>query len=139
LNKAHKSIRCALIDELNLKGVLLSGLSLPIFGKMMIESGEIAQSELQDFLELDRHRVSRLVRDLEVAQYINIEINPSNKRENILVFTEAGKELAVLIELTANEIIERAYQGISKEARLITEQTLNQITTNLNTEYNEVG
>ena len=72
----------------------------------MIESGKIAQSELQDFLELDRHRVSRLVRDLEVAQYINIEINPSNKRENILVITEAGKELAVLIELTANEIIE---------------------------------
>jgi len=71
----------------------------------MIESGKIAQSELQDFLELDRHRVSRLVRDLEVAQYINIEINPSNKRENILVITEAGKELAVLIELTANEII----------------------------------
>ena len=139
LNKAHKSIRCALIDELNLKGVLLSGLSLPIFGKMMIESGEIAQSELQDFLELDRHRVSRLVRDLEVAQYINIEINPSNKRENILVITEAGKELAVLIELTANEIIEKAYQGISKEARLITEQTLKQITKNLNTEYNEVG
>ncbi len=61
----------------------------------MIESGKIAQSELQDFLELDRHRVSRLVRDLEVAQYINIEINPSNKRENILVFTETGKELAV--------------------------------------------
>ena len=139
LNNAHKSIRCALIDELNLKGVLLSSLSLPIFGKMMIESGEIAQSELQDFLELDRHRVSRLVRDLEVAQYINIEINPSNKRENILVFTETGKELAVLIELTANEIIEKAYQGISKEARLITEQTLNQITKNLNTEYNEVG
>lgn len=105
----------------------------------MIESGEIAQSELQDFLELDRHRVSRLVRDLEVAQYINIEMNPSNKRENILVFTETGKELAVLIELTANEIIEKAYQGISKEARLITEQTLNQITKNLNTEYNEEG
>ena len=139
LNNAHKSIRCALIDELNLKGVLLSSLSLPIFGKMMIESGEIAQSELQDFLELDRHRVSRLVRDLEVAQYINIEMNPTNKRENILVFTETGKELAVLIELTANEIIEKAYQGISKEARLITEQTLNQITKNLNTEYNEVG
>ena len=139
MNKAHKSIRCALIDELNLKGVLLSGLSLPIFGKMMIESGEIAQSELQDFLELDRHRVSRLVRDLEVAQYINIEMTPTHKRENILVFTETGKELAVLIELTANEIIEKAYQGISKEARLITEQTLNQITKNLNTEYNEVG
>ena len=138
-NNAHKSIRCALIDELNLKGVLLSSLSLPIFGKMMIESGEIAQSELQDFLELDRHRVSRLVRDLEDAQYINIEMNPSDKRENILVFTETGKELAVLIELTANEIIEKAYQGISKEARLITEQTLNQITKNLNTEYNEVG
>ena len=33
----------------------------------------------------------------------------------------------------------KGYQGISKEARLITEQTLNQITKNLNTEYNEVG
>ena len=63
----------------------------------------------------------------------------SNKRENILVFTETGKELAVLIERTAHEIIEKAYQGISEEARLITEQTLKQITKNLNTEYNEVG
>jgi len=79
LNKAHKSIRCALIDELNLKGVLLSSLSLPIFGKMMIESGKIAQSELQDFLELDRHRVSRLVRDLEVLNTLILRLIPVTK------------------------------------------------------------
>ena len=44
-----------------------------------------------------------------------------------------------IIDETAVDITELAFKGISKEAREITEQTLRQITNNLNPENYEVG
>lgn len=139
LGKAHKSIRSVMADELNKRGLDINAAALPILGKLILSGGALPQSELVPLLEVDRHRVSRMVKDLQALEIIDVEANPKNKRENILVFTPKGHTTLELIDSTAQCVMELAYQGISKEAREITEQTLKQITNNLNPENYEVG
>ena len=44
-----------------------------------------AARSLVELLEVDRHRVSRMVKELQEADIVAVEQNPENKRENILV------------------------------------------------------
>ena len=127
-----------MVSELQNKGLQINAAALPILGKMILGGGTVQQGTLVELLEVDRHRVSRLVKELQGANIIAVEQNPGNKRENILVFTEHGKSVIRIIDETAVDITELAFQGISKEAREITEQTLRQITKNLNPENYEV-
>ena len=106
---------------------------------MILGGGTVPQGTLVELLEVDRHRVSRMVKELQGADIVAVVQNPENKRENILVFTEHGKSVIRIIDETAVDITELAFQGISKEAREITEHTLRQITKNLNPENYEVG
>jgi DNA-binding MarR family transcriptional regulator len=106
---------------------------------MLLGGGSVQQGALVELLEVDRHRVSRMVKELQEADIVAVKQNPGNKRENILVFTEHGKSVIRIIDETAVDITELAFKGISKEAREITEQTLRHITNNLNPENYEVG
>ena len=128
-----------MVSELLNKGLHINAAALPILGKMLLGSGSVQQGTLVDFLEVDRHRVSRMVRELQEADIIAVDQNPENKRENILVFTQQGESVMKIIDETAVDITELAFKGISKEAREITEHTLRQITNNLNPENYEVG
>ena len=127
-----------MVSELQNKGLQINAAALPILGKMILGGGKVQQGTLVELLEVDRHRVSRMVKELQGADIVTVEQNPGNKRENILVFTEHGKSVIRIIDETAVDITELAFQGISKEAREITEQTLRQITKNLNPENYEV-
>lgn len=128
-----------MVSELQNKGLQINAAALPILGKMILGGGTVQQGTLVELLEVDRHRVSRMVKELQGADIVAVVQNPENKRENILVFTEHGKSVIRIIDKTAVDITELAFQGISKEAREITEQTLRQITKNLNPENYEVG
>ena len=128
-----------MVSELQNKGLHINAAALPILGKMLLGGGSVQQGALVEFLEVDRHRVSRMVKELQAGDIVAVEQNPGNKRENILVFTEHGESVIRIIDETAVDIIELAFKGISKEAREITERTLRQITNNLNPENYEVG
>lgn len=128
-----------MVSELQNKGLQINAAALPILGKMILGGGTVQQGTLVELLEVDRHRVSRMVKELQGADIVAVVQNPENKRENILVFTEHGKSVMRVIDKTAVDITELAFQGISKEAREITEHTLRQITKNLNPENYEVG
>ena len=91
-----------------------------------------------ELLEVDRHRVSRMVKELQEADIVAVEQNPGT-RERIFCVYRAGESVMKIIDETAVDITELAFKGISKEAREITEQTLRQITNNLNPENYEVG
>lgn len=127
-----------MVSELENKGLQINAAALPILGKMLLGGGSVQQGVLVELLEVDRHRVSRMVKELQGADIVAVEQNPGNKRENILVFTKHGKSVIRIIDETAVDITELAFQGISKEAREITEHTLRQITKNLNPENYEV-
>ena len=127
-----------MVSELQNKGLHINAAALPILGKMLLGGGSVQQGALVELLE-DRHRVSRMVKELQEADIVAVEQNPGNKRENILVFTEQGESVMQIIDETAVDITELAFKGISKEAREITEYTLRQITKNLNPENYEVG
>ena len=128
-----------MVSELLNKGLHINAAALPILGKMLLGGGSVQQGALVELLEVDWHRVSRMVKELQEADIVAVEQNPENKRENILVFTEQGKSVIRIIDETAVDITELDFKGISKEAREITEQTLRQITNNLNPENYEVG
>ena len=128
-----------MVTELQNKGLHINAAALPILGKMLLGGGSVPQGALVEFLEVDRHRVSRMVKELQEADIVAVEQNPENKRENILVFTEHGESVIKIIDETAVDITELAFNGISKEAREMTEHTLRQITNNLNPENYEVG
>jgi DNA-binding MarR family transcriptional regulator len=128
-----------MVSELQNKGLHINAAALPILGKMVLNGGHVQQGALVELLEVDRHRVSRMVKELQEADIVAVEQNPENKRENFLVFTEHGKSVMRVIDETAVDITELAFKEISKEAREITEQTLRQITNNLNPENYEVG
>ena len=128
-----------MVSELQNKGLHINATALPILGKMLLGGGSVQQGALVELLEVDRHRVSRMVKELQEADIVAVEQNPGNKRENILVFTEHGESVMQIIDETAVDITELAFKGISKEAREITEHTLRQITKNLNPENYEVA
>lgn len=128
-----------MVSELQKEGLHINSAALPILGKMVLNGGHVQQGALVELLEVDRHRVSRMVKELQEADIVAVEQNPENKRENFLVFTEQGKSVMRVIDETAVDITELAFKGISKEAREITEQTLRQIINNLNPENYEVG
>ena len=78
-----------MVSELLNKGLHINAAALPILGKMLLRWFSAARVPCGT-LEVDRHRVSRMVKELQEADIVAVEQNPGNKRENILVFTERG-------------------------------------------------
>lgn len=131
--RANRAMREALTARMRKQGVIVSTAALPIVGMLVMKQGaKLNQGEVVDEIGIDRHRVSRLVKELVTAGYVQTSPNPKNKRENVLSFTEAGEEAASVIAGCASQVIELAYKGCSAEERQITEQTIKKIITNLN-------
>ena len=131
--RANRLMREALTTMLRKKGVEISTAALPIVGMLVMEQGGgLNQSSISEEMGVDRHRVSRLVKELVTAGFVQTAPNPKNKRENVLSFTEAGERAATVIAGCARSVFELAYKGCSEEERHITEQTINNIITNLN-------
>jgi DNA-binding MarR family transcriptional regulator len=126
-------MREALTERMRKRGVIVSTAALPIVGMLVMKQGaKLNQSEVVSEIGIDRHRVSRLVKELVTAGYVQTSPNLKNRRENVLSFTEAGEEAASIIAGCASQVIELAYTGCSNEERQITEQTIKKIITNLN-------
>lgn len=131
--KAHRALREGISAELARRGVQISATFIPFLGHMVVCRKEtITQRELGDLLELDRHRISRAMKEMEAAGWVWVRENPNNKRENLVSLSPDGMALIKTIGACAREIIDRAYQGISAEERAVTERTLQRIIDNLN-------
>jgi len=55
------------------------------------------QDFLADFQGVDKSRVARIVRDLELGGYVSRELSPKNRRQYMLVLTQSGEKLYDLI------------------------------------------
>jgi len=91
----------------------------------------IVQRELVEMMDIDRHRISRVVKDMVALGWLEIKPNPESKRENLLSSTAEGKELFDIIAKCAVNVLERAFEGCTPKEREITENVLQKVINNL--------
>ena len=91
----------------------------------------IVQRELVDMMDIDRHRISRVVKDMVALGWLEMQPNPESKRENLLSITTEGKELFDIIAKCAGNVLERAFEGCTPEEREISENVLQKVIYNL--------
>jgi DNA-binding MarR family transcriptional regulator len=131
--RAHRGIREAMSVALNNAGLDISPAQLPAIGCLILRDGApVNQCKMSEHMNIDRHRVSRIVKDLEGKGWINSIANPHNKRENLIELSQRGVKLLPIIRNCAKEIAKRAFNGCTAEERSITLDTLKKINNNLN-------
>lgn len=131
--RAHRGMREAMAVALNKAGLDISPAHLPaIFCLIRRDGAPVNQCKLSEHMNIDRHRVSRIVKDLEGKGWINSIANPHNKRENLIQLSQHGARLIPIISHCKKDIMERAFVGCTAEERSITLETLKKINTNLN-------
>ncbi len=64
----------------------------------------IVQRELVDMMDIDRHRISRVVKDMVALGWLQMQPNPESKRENLLSITAEGKS-CLISSLSVRECI----------------------------------
>jgi DNA-binding MarR family transcriptional regulator len=98
---------------------------------MLHHPRDIVQREFVDMMDIDRHRISRTVREMVDAGLLEARQNPSSKRENLIRITSKGQGLFHIIAECANVVLDRAFNGCSEQEKEITENVLQKIIYNL--------
>jgi len=130
--RSHRLVRDAVSAELQKQGYAIRPVQLPILGFTMVHHPRaIVQRELVDMMDIDRHRISRVVKDMVALGWLEMKPNPESKRENLLSITPEGKELFDIIAKCAGSVLERAFEGCTPEEREITENVLQKVINNL--------
>jgi len=131
--KVHRSMREAMGRALAEDGVEINTSYLPFIGCMVMRKGEpMNQSELTEVMGMDRHRVSRMVKEFQEKNWIETSPNPQNRRENRVELTAEGKSFLPAIAACAQRVREGATAGLSKVELDLVKNALNKINNNLN-------
>ncbi|WP_448811524.1 MarR family winged helix-turn-helix transcriptional regulator [Agromyces bauzanensis] len=76
-----------------------------------------SQRELAEFLRLDPSQVVALVDELQRRGLVAREADPSDRRANVVVATEAGRALHARAEHAARSVQHRLHAGLSAAQR----------------------
>jgi len=79
--------------------------------------GALSQQELSQKLLLDKSTVSRLVQKLRQAQFVEVQVDPEDKRSHCVLLSEAGKIVLQAVHETANQRVVAALETLSPEQR----------------------
>lgn len=130
--RSHRLVRDAVSAELQKQGYAIRPVQLPILGFTMVHHPRaIVQRELVDMMDIDRHRISRVVKDMVALGWLEMKPNPESKRENLLSITAEGRALFDSIAKCAGSVLERAFDGCTPEERETTEYVLQKVIYNL--------
>ncbi len=130
--RTHRLVRNAVSVELQKRGYSIPPIQLPILGfTMLYHPRDIVQREFVDMMDIDRHRISRTVREMVDVGLLEARQNPSSKRENLIRITSKGQGLFHIIAECANDVLDRAFNGCSEQEKEITENVLQKIIYNL--------
>jgi DNA-binding MarR family transcriptional regulator len=77
-----------------------------------------SQRELAEFLRLDPSQVVSLVDDLQSRGLVVRRPDPADRRANVVVATEAGRQLAAAAGESARRAEEQVHRQLSHEERL---------------------
>jgi DNA-binding MarR family transcriptional regulator len=95
------------------------GLKARSFSVLVLASGDArpSQRDLAEFLRLDPSQVVSLVDDLQSRGLVERQPDPSDRRANVVVATDAGRRLAAAAREAARVAEERVHAQLSQEER----------------------
>jgi DNA-binding MarR family transcriptional regulator len=132
--KVHRAMREAMGRALAEEGIEINTSYLPFIGCMVMRKGEpMNQSELTEVMGMDRHRVSRMVKEFQDKNWVQTAPNAQNRRENRVELTAEGKSFLPAIAACVQRVHQGATQGLSDVELDLVKNALNKINNNLNT------
>lgn len=101
------------------------GLKARSYSVLLLSAGEArpSQRELAEFLRLDPSQVVSLVDDLQARGLVERRPDPADRRANVVVATEAGRQVAA----DARETARRAEQQVHGQLTSDQRQTLTEL------------
>lgn len=90
-----------------------------------------SQNVLAQLLGYDRPRMSRLIDELEQAQWVRRAPHGENNREKLVVLSRKARDKKALIHKITDELTDTAFKGLNAARRKETIQSLTAILGNL--------
>ena len=91
----------------------------------------VNQDHIADIQGVDKSRVARIIRSLELEGYLSRTPHPGDRRNYQINLTDKGKELCILIEQCAEEWATLISKGIEQSELSIMVHTMEKIIQNL--------
>ena len=92
----------------------LTYVEMQLFYSLLEDDEKITQKDLCDYLEAPKTTINSIVKKYLNQQYIQLEVNPVNKKEKFISLTQEGKQYASFI-LPLFEIEENLMKKISDD------------------------
>lgn len=101
------------------------GLKARSYSVLLLSAGEArpSQRELAEFLRLDPSQVVSLVDDLQARGLVQRRPDPADRRANVVVATEAGRQVAADARETARRAEQQVHGQLTRDQR----QTLTEL------------
>nr|WP_269153236.1 MarR family transcriptional regulator [Neobacillus sedimentimangrovi] len=93
---------------------------------------DITAAELAKRLTFEKPNMTRIIKDLTTAGYINVETSAEDKRRKHLRITPLGKEKYLETRVTIDAFEMEILEGVTEEERIHLLRILEKIRTNLN-------
>jgi MarR family transcriptional regulator for hemolysin len=77
--------------------------------------GGVRQVTLADYVGVEGATLVRLVDQLSAAELVRREVDPSDRRANVLSLTEAGERMAVQIEVELKQLRAEVFADVCEE------------------------
>jgi len=114
--KAHGLIKSRAQSYLDQNNIPLKMELFPIVNTLWKED-KISQQAIAEILGYDRHRISRMIDELEKLGWVKRNPHPDNRRENLVVLTKMAKDKEKAIDHALSSAIDDALKGMTSEER----------------------
>jgi DNA-binding MarR family transcriptional regulator len=128
--KAHGLIKARAQSYLDSNGVPLKMELFPVISTLW-KGDNISQQAIAETLGYDRHRISRMIDELEVQGWVKRHPHPENRRENLVALTKMAAEKQAAIDTALSTAVEDALKGIAATERKLLVESLIKIIQNL--------
>jgi DNA-binding MarR family transcriptional regulator len=92
---------------------------------------QLTQKQLAELMYIDKSSMVAIVNYLFEHEFIDVKLNPSDRRENFISLAEKGKQIVSKIRKSESRIYAQMLNGIDKDKISILFETLTNIETSL--------
>ncbi|HAS47282.1 MAG TPA: hypothetical protein DCS93_42790 [Microscillaceae bacterium] len=129
--KVHSLMKKTLTQYLEQAGIPLKVAYYPVISNLWAQD-EVTQQTIAEWMGYDRHRVSRIVDDLEEVGLVERKPQPNNLRAKAVCLTTLGKKIQAPVNQAIRQATEQAFTNITEDERTLCVTLLQKIITNLN-------
>lgn len=129
-NRINNLLRKRLAAKLEERKIDLSAEGYQLLQCLWEQDGP-SQNALAQLLGYDRPRMSRLIDELEQAQWVKRAPHEENNREKLVMLSRKAKDKKATIQKITAELMDSAFKGLSAGRRKETFQSLAAVLGNL--------